>query len=77
MTDSHKNLKTGSPSAALPVFGHRSADIFKQLIKQILLFVFALVMLYPILWMIASSLRGQNEIFKNMGLLVKIGRAHV
>ena len=44
--------------------------MFKQLIKQILLFVFALVMLYPILWMIASSLRGQNEIFKNMGLLV-------
>ncbi|NEG79391.1 ABC transporter permease subunit [Bifidobacterium avesanii] len=33
-------------------------------------FVFAIMMLYPILWMIASSLRRPDEIFTNMGLWV-------
>ena len=38
--------------------------------KQIAVLAVAIVMLYPILWMIASSLRPQSEIFTNMGLVV-------
>ncbi len=33
--------------------------------------VAALVMLYPVIWMVVSSLRPGNEIFREPGLLVK------
>lgn len=40
------------------------------IIKQILVFALAVLMLYPILWMVASSLRAPSEIFANTGLIV-------
>ena len=42
----------------------------KQAIRQVLVFALAMLMLYPILWMVASSLRPQSEIFTNNGLIV-------
>ncbi|WP_223852106.1 carbohydrate ABC transporter permease [Bifidobacterium myosotis] len=39
-------------------------------VKQVVVLLVAILMLYPILWMIASSLRPQEEIFTNMGLVV-------
>ena len=41
-----------------------------RLIKHIVLIVFGLVMLYPLLWMLVSSLRPNNEIFRQSGLLL-------
>ncbi|WP_240544242.1 carbohydrate ABC transporter permease [Bifidobacterium sp. SO4] len=53
--------------------GNRNRAIARtvgSVIKQIVVLLLAIVMLYPILWMIASSLRPQSEIFTNMGLVV-------
>ena len=44
--------------------------VIVAVIRQIAVLLVAILMLYPILWMIASSLRPQDEIFKNMGLVV-------
>ncbi|WP_169240456.1 carbohydrate ABC transporter permease [Bifidobacterium olomucense] len=41
-----------------------------SVVKQVVVLLLAIIMLYPILWMIASSLRPQDEIFTNMGLVV-------
>ena len=41
-----------------------------RLVKHIVLIVFGLVMLYPLLWMLVSSLRPNNEIFRHSGLLL-------
>lgn len=40
------------------------------IVKHVVVTVVAVIMLYPVLWMIASSLRPQSEIFTNMGLLI-------
>lgn len=73
MTDSQNVMKKDALHA-VPARDKKEGNGFKQItwqvVKQVLLLVFAIIMLYPILWMIASSLRGQNDIFKNMGLLV-------
>ena len=39
-----------------------------RLLKHIFLSIFAFVMLYPLLWMLASSLKPDNEIFGNLSL---------
>lgn len=39
-------------------------------IKQVLVLALAVFMLYPVLWMIASSLRPGDKIFADMGLVV-------
>jgi multiple sugar transport system permease protein len=39
-----------------------------RLLKHIFLSFFAFVMLYPLLWMLASSLKQDNEIFGNLSL---------
>ena len=39
-----------------------------RLFKHIFLSIFAFVMLYPLLWMLASSLKPDNEIFGNLSL---------
>ena len=40
----------------------------RRLLLHALLIAAALVMLYPLLWMIASSLKPQNQIFSDLGL---------
>jgi multiple sugar transport system permease protein len=44
---------------------------FRPLVIHVALAVSALVMLYPLIWMVVSSLRPGNEIFREPGLLVK------
>ena len=60
--------------AKAPVVEHRDEGrarrVVLQVVKQAVVLVFALLMLYPILWMVASSLRRPDEIFTNMGLWV-------
>jgi multiple sugar transport system permease protein len=43
----------------------------RPLVIHILLAGSALVMLYPVIWMVVSSLRPGNEIFRDPGILVK------
>ncbi|HVH22959.1 MAG TPA: carbohydrate ABC transporter permease [Pseudonocardia sp.] len=40
------------------------------LVKHVALIVCAIVMLYPVIWMVVSSLRSNDEIFNNPGLLL-------
>ncbi|TNB48421.1 carbohydrate ABC transporter permease [Martelella lutilitoris] len=39
-----------------------------RLFKHIFLIVFSFIMLYPLLWLLASSLKPENEIFGSLGL---------
>lgn len=41
-----------------------------RLVKHFVLIAFGLIMLYPLLWMIVSSLRPNDEIFRQSGLLL-------
>jgi multiple sugar transport system permease protein len=47
-------------------FGH----IARRTLKHIGLILLAVVMLYPVLWMVVSSLRPNNEIFRRPGLVL-------
>lgn len=47
----------------------RARSFPKELIYQILLLALAFVMIYPILWMVGSSLKPNDEIFGNASLL--------
>ncbi|QFY07411.1 ABC transporter permease subunit [Nonomuraea phyllanthi] len=42
----------------------------RKLVKHVGLILLALVMLYPVLWMVVSSLRPDNEIFRRPGLIL-------
>jgi multiple sugar transport system permease protein len=57
------------------VTARRSAVISRARIRPVLIHVAlataALVMLYPVIWMVVSSLRPGNEIFREPGILVK------
>lgn len=46
------------------------ARVVVPIVKQVLVLALAVFMLYPVLWMVASSLRPANKIFTDMGLLV-------
>ncbi|KAB8287565.1 ABC transporter, permease protein, partial [Bifidobacterium avesanii] len=80
MTNATSNIGVAGVNASdpeiakAPVVEHRDEGktrrIVLQVVKQVVVFVFAIMMLYPILWMIASSLRRPDEIFTNMGLWV-------
>ena len=60
-----------SSSPAVPVHRpNRVRAVVLEVVKQVVVFAFAFLMLYPILWMVASSLRPQDQIFTNMGLVV-------
>jgi len=43
----------------------------RPVLTHVLLAAAALVMLYPVIWMVVSSLRPGNEIFREPGLLIK------
>ncbi|MET7738240.1 carbohydrate ABC transporter permease [Streptomyces sp. NPDC005402] len=48
--------------------GRRGQRRIRALLKHILLIACALMMLYPVLWMVVSSLRPNSEIFRSAGL---------
>jgi multiple sugar transport system permease protein len=57
------------------VAARRSAPIswarVRPIVIHVVLAASALVMLYPVIWMVVSSLRPGNEIFRDPGILVK------
>jgi multiple sugar transport system permease protein len=70
-------MTTDTTSGALrtTVTARRSAVIgwarIRPVVIHIALAAAALVMLYPVIWMVVSSLRPGNEIFREPGILVK------
>ena len=68
MKAAYADLRSGE--GMNPSGGRSAARVIVAVLKQVVVLLVAIVMLYPILWMIASSLRPQSEIFTNMGLLV-------
>jgi len=65
----HSGTKTRSPQAR----GARrpaARRLLPSVLKHSLLIVIAVVMLYPLLWMVASSLRPNDEIFTSPGLFI-------
>lgn len=49
----------------------KDRHLWAKVLKQLLVFALAVLMLYPILWMFASSIRAPSEIFANSGLIVR------
>ncbi|NUQ90366.1 MAG: carbohydrate ABC transporter permease [Glycomyces artemisiae] len=45
-------------------------DALRKLAKHLVLILCAVVMLYPVLWMVVSSLRPNDEIFRSPGLVL-------
>ncbi|WP_436530871.1 carbohydrate ABC transporter permease [Actinoplanes sp. HUAS TT8] len=65
MTD----LKERVPSRTTPPpVRTRATSPARAVLKHAALILLALVMLYPVLWMVVSSLRPNNEIFRSPGL---------
>jgi multiple sugar transport system permease protein len=56
-----------TPSKAVPLL-FRPLPRGSRLLKHILLIAFGLVMLYPLLWMVSSSLKPEDLIFREPGL---------
>jgi multiple sugar transport system permease protein len=50
--------------------GRRLRPAMRSALKHAVLVLCALVMLYPVLWMVVSSLRPNNEIFQDPGLFL-------
>lgn len=66
MTDS---TATAPAPAAAPALRVRRTSPTRSVIKHIVMIAVSLVMIYPLLWMIVSSLRPNDEIFRNPSLL--------
>jgi multiple sugar transport system permease protein len=70
-------MTTESSSGTLPrtvAAGRTSAVTWgriRPVVSHVLLAGAALVMLYPVIWMVVSSLRPGNEIFRDPGILIK------
>lgn len=48
----------------------KNAGVLRSVIKHTLLIVAAAIMIYPLLWMVASSLRPNDLIFREAGLVI-------
>lgn len=57
-------------AAATPARGRSLGDVARSLFRHALLICAALVMIYPLLWMLVSSLRPTELIFRTPGLWV-------
>jgi multiple sugar transport system permease protein len=65
--------RTAPPPAPAPAPRPRSGSSwqdFKPLLKHVLLIICGVIMLYPVIWMIVSSLRSNDQIFNDPGLLL-------
>lgn len=56
-------------AAPAPAVRRRRRRLIPRALKHVLLISSALVMIYPLLWMLVSSLRPNDEIFSSPGLL--------
>ncbi|MET4061907.1 multiple sugar transport system permease protein [Arthrobacter sp. UYP6] len=61
---------TGLRPTATPARPRKRTGGGGRLVKHIVLIAFGLVMLYPLLWMLVSSLRPNDEIFRQSGLIL-------
>ncbi|MFC7534913.1 carbohydrate ABC transporter permease [Actinoplanes sp. GCM10030250] len=66
MTDLKERVTPAPPAEAPPV-GSRA---MRSVAKHAGLLLLTLVMLYPVLWMVVSSLRPNNEIFRSPGIVL-------
>lgn len=66
-----KRSPRNDPAPSAPS-SRRSSGIrfLSPIVKHAVLILIALVMIYPLLWMVASSLRPNDEIFTSPGLLI-------
>jgi multiple sugar transport system permease protein len=65
--------RTAPPPAPAPAPRPRSGSSwqdFKPLLKHVLLIICGVIMLYPVIWMVVSSLRSNDQIFNDPGLLL-------
>ncbi len=61
-------MVTASSSPVTPFFKRRSTR--EALVYYVFTVIFGLIMIYPILWLFASSLKGPDEIWTNMASLI-------
>lgn len=73
-TNASREIKRKQSPATLPVRRRKAGDeelqgsAGRRLLKHALLTIFGIIMLYPLLWMLVSSLRPNDEIFREAGL---------
>ena len=73
MTTETKTTRAASPrSGALPTRSHRvtARSRWASVLRHALMLVVVMISLYPILWMVVSSLRPDSDIFANPSLLL-------
>ncbi|ATG53565.1 sugar ABC transporter permease [Brachybacterium ginsengisoli] len=77
MTDLQSKAPASGPAASSDAAGSASARVaprarprrlVSRSIRHLIMIVASLVMIYPLLWMVVSSLRPNEEIFRNPGL---------
>lgn len=70
MTTETEVLTTGAarrrPSASV---AHRTRGIITSTLKHAGLIILSIVMIYPLLWMVASSLKPNDEIFRDLSII--------
>lgn len=74
MTDlTRESLATTTPAAVrpTPTRRRRGYNPVTSVLKHVVLIASALLMIYPLLWMIVSSFRPTDEIFRESGLILK------
>ncbi|WP_225668968.1 carbohydrate ABC transporter permease [Arthrobacter sp. AET 35A] len=69
-TDSTGNGGTTGTGVDRAAVKPRDKGRRNRLVKHVILIVFGLIMLYPLLWMLVSSLRPNDEIFRLTGLVL-------
>ncbi|MGP9536389.1 carbohydrate ABC transporter permease [Brachybacterium sp. AOP43-C2-M15] len=72
MTDLHHRPETGAsdPAAGTTTITPKARPrrLVRRTVKHVLMAAASLAMIYPLLWMVVSSLRPNEEIFRNPGL---------
>src|SRR5699024_3042752 len=75
MTDLQAPPPTAAPSASTDaspspiVPRRRPRRLVRRVLKHVVMVAASIAMIYPLLWMVVSSLRPNEEIFRNPGLL--------
>src|SRR5690625_1279681 len=59
----------GSVPAPLPFARRRKGPVIRRALKHVLLVIFGALMIYPLLWMVASSFKPDALIFREPGLI--------
>lgn len=68
--DISPSLSLSTPPKAPPMVNWRRHKFLKSLLYHTLVLATALVMIYPILWLVGSSLKGPSEIWVNQAAII-------